>query len=246
LKNILKLKIPYGVNSLNKNTTTTFITIIMKGLLIFTIVNLLTIISYSQCSYTNDLCSNAVVIPGIIGSNTQQCLFACNEGVPTPNINTAPSACGDISGPVLWYEITTDALDELFDVTVTSADFDPHILFWIDCSTYISNTGYCDAGAGSASLSSIAVTGNTTYYISVSPMAGLNSGDFDICMTSYPNPCTPSDVCLTPTNVNGGAAMPANTSVCLNNECNLGALGGITATPNCGTVQGGVVWYEFT
>jgi len=198
------------------------------------------------CSYTNDLCANAVVIPGIVGSDTQQCLSACNEGVPTPNINTAPSACGDISGPVLWYEITTDALDELFDVTVTSTDFDPHILFWTDCSTYISSTGYCDAGAGSASLSSIAVTGNTTYYISVSPMAGLNSGDFDICMTSYPNPCTPSDVCLTPTNVNGGAAMPANTPVCLNNECNVGALGGITATPNCGTVQGGVVWYEFT
>ncbi len=200
-----------------------------------------------NCNFTNELCANAATIPGLSGSDVQQCLSACNEGVPTPNINTAPSACGDISGPVLWYQVTTDALDELLDVSVTSSDFDPHILFWTDCSTYITNTGYCDvATAGTASMSALPVTGATTYYISVSAAAGLGTGDFDICMTSYPNPCTPSDDCSNPTDIGGGAALPTNVPTCLTNECNIGALGGITATPNCGTVQGGVTWYEMT
>lgn len=66
----------------------------------------------SNCTYSNITCATAASIPGLTGSNSQVCLNnICNAGAPDNSGNTSFSSCGDVSGPTLWYQITTDAGD---------------------------------------------------------------------------------------------------------------------------------------
>ncbi|MDP2386059.1 MAG: gliding motility-associated C-terminal domain-containing protein [Bacteroidota bacterium] len=199
----------------------------------------------SNCSYSNISCATAASIPGLTGSNSQVCLNnICNTGAPDNSGNTSFSSCGDVSGPTLWYQITTDAGDQLLNLSAVGTGFSPHIQLWSACGTYMS--GYCNVASGStATLNSVPVTGSTTYYVSVSPASGIGSGTFNLCAQSYPNPCpTLSGNCAAPS---AFGAIAASTTVCKAAQCNIGAPITYAATPtSCGTFQGGQVWYSVT
>jgi len=198
------------------------------------------------CPITNDDCASAFDLITNTGSDAQQCYNAiCNNGADDDI--TFAGACGDPNGAVLWYQITTDAGDGLIDIEVNSADFIPHIQTFDDCTGGANTFDYCNVTSGAtATLTSIPVSGSTTYYFTVSPAAGVGQGEFDICVTSYPNTCTPSDDCPgTGPTVFG--PLSSTVQSCLNNECNVGSTNPFTPEPTlCGTVQGGLTWYEFT
>jgi trimeric autotransporter adhesin len=176
----------------------------------------------SACPITNDDCANSTDITGITGIDTQVCLNGeCNSGADDDI--TFAGTCGDPSGAVVWYQFTTDAADGLVDITINSTDFSPMIQTFNDCAAGANTFDYCNVTSGAtATLTSIPVSGSTTYYFTVSPNAGVGNGDFDVCITSYPNTCTPSDDCPgTGPTVFG----PLSSAVqsCLNNECNVGS-----------------------
>ncbi|MBL4653309.1 MAG: SprB repeat-containing protein [Flavobacteriales bacterium] len=201
----------------------------------------------SVCPIANDDCASATDLTANTGVDTQQCYNnICNTGADDDI--TYAGTCGDPSGAVIWYQITTDATDGLLDIEVTSADFSPHIQTFSSCGG-ANSFDYCDVTGGTtASISAIPTTGSTTYYFTVSPNAGIGCGDFNLCVTSYPNVCTPSDDCpgVGPTVV-GPVPLVSSTQSCLINECNVGATNPfIPSTTDCGTIQGGLTFYEVT
>lgn len=206
----------------------------------------------AECTFTfevepycnqNSTCATALAVPGLTGVNTQVCVTdVCNINGTDNSGNTSGSDCGDVRGATKWFSFTTDAGDGLLDLSAISSDFNPHIQVFSACGTYIAS--YCDVGNGTtAGLAQLPVTGSTTYYIVVAPASGIGEGEFDLCITSYPNPCNPSDDCNAPTVF---PALVSGTPSCLNNECNLGATQLAPSTIGCGTLQGPVVWYQVT
>ncbi len=191
----------------------------------------------ATCPISNDDCGTAFDLTSNTGSDSQECYNSiCNNGADDDI--TFAGSCGDPSGAVLWYQITTDAGDGLLDIQVTSTDFSPHIQTFDNCVG--TNTfNFCNTTSGNtATISQIPVSGSTTYYFTVSPNAGIGEGDFDLCVTSYPNPCSPSDDCsgVGPTTI---GPLVSSVESCITNECNIGAdVSFAPGATSCGIVQG--------
>lgn len=146
---------------------------------------------FSVCSTTstpaftctdNDACADAATMTLLAPGGGAACITDCNTGA-APGVDFLGNICEDMTGPTVWYEITTGALTATLDVSVTSTDIStPEFVVWeTDCSTWTSVN--CTQGAGgTASQSGIAVGGNTTYLIAVSNNNG-SQGNFNLCVT---------------------------------------------------------------
>lgn len=146
---------------------------------------------FSVCSTTstpaftctdNDACVDAATITLLAPGAGAACITDCNTGA-APGVDFLGNICEDMTGPTVWYEITTAGLTATLDVSVTSTDIStPEFVVWdTDCSTWTSVN--CTQGAGgTASQAGIAVAGNSTYIIAVSNNNG-GQGNFNLCIT---------------------------------------------------------------
>ncbi|HEX8517748.1 MAG TPA: T9SS type A sorting domain-containing protein [Bacteroidia bacterium] len=120
-----------------------------------------------------------------LASNTQLCINDCNTGAT--NIGTSITAsCTNPTGPVAWFEFTYPTTDVTLDITVTGTGFDPHIQIWSGCNTYYANG--CDNGSANvATLTGYNIGGAGTFFVSVTPENGVATGNFEICVRTYPD-----------------------------------------------------------
>jgi len=166
---------------------------------------------------TNEDCAFAEVV--VSTSGNQSCVSGCTTGASSDDWNMTGSACGDITGPRVWYALTTGVIDAFIDITVTSADIaEPHIQIHGSCTSY--QTSGCDIGTGGvASIIAETVGSNKTIYISVGSNNGTDVGNFDLCFTHYPDPsaCNTADSLMpsklpdTTGGVNPGVYYPGDT-----------------------------------
>lgn len=174
--------------------------------------------TYSACittppsSCTDDEDCLLETTPIALSSNTQLCINDCNTGANNIGV-TLTTNCTNPTGPVAWYEFTYPITDVLADITVTGAGWNPHIQIWSDCNTYYGSG--CDNGSGNiASISAFNIGSGGTFFVSVTPENGVSSGNFEICVKTYPDPsaCNTTAV-ITPSPLPVASEYPPNTVV---------------------------------
>jgi gliding motility-associated-like protein len=132
----------------------------------------------------NDACANAQVLTLNASGGAAACVTDCNTGA-APGIDFVGNVCEDMTGPTVWYSITTDAGAASLDITLTSANLtDPEFTVWQNtCSPWTGVPNGCVQGTGgSASINDLVVSPNTTYIIAVSDNTG-DQGTFNLCVT---------------------------------------------------------------
>ncbi|PCH94366.1 MAG: hypothetical protein COB85_05715 [Bacteroidetes bacterium] len=139
---------------------------------------------FAQCNNpANEECNSAEVITLTSGDTT--CVSGCNTGASTNNITLTGNSCDNISGAAVFYTFTVT--DGTLDFWIT-ADF-PDIqmtLMTVDCGSFFVQG--CDTGTDStASVTAFNSAAGTTYSLVISSASG-NTGDFLLCVSSYPDP----------------------------------------------------------
>ncbi|GEM_PF-3199161 len=194
-----------------------------------------------DCNTPATLTLNA---PGAAAACVTDCNTGASAGPDFIGVN-----CFDLPNSTVWYEITTSATTTTIDVNLTSGDLsDPEFTVFstADCITFTPED--CIEGtAGSASITSLNVSANTTYLIAVSD-ATADEGDFTLCVTQNDTPtstCVDNEECpnaeVLTLNPSGGAALCTN-------DCNTGATAGLdfVGPPDCAEMPGPTVWYQIT
>ena len=142
----------------------------------------------------NENCNNAEIINLNASDGGVLCINDCNTGA-APGLDFVGNNCFDQLGPTVWYQFTTDGVQALIDITLSSSDFStPEFTIFVnDCNdpfTVIS--GSCTQGTGgTASLTDFqGLQGNTTYLIAISDVNG-GSGSFELCIEQFADnsPC---------------------------------------------------------
>ena len=149
---------------------------------------------FAQCNNpSNEECNVADTIVLISGDTT--CVAGCNTGASTNTINLTGNACDDITGAAVFYTFT--ATDGQLDFWIT-ADF-PDVqmtLMTEDCASFFVQG--CATGTDStASITGFTSTTGTTYSLVISSETG-NTGDFQLCVRSFPDPsaCNTGDTLI--------------------------------------------------
>ena len=133
----------------------------------------------------NNTCGDATNIPGIVTGSAPICVDGCNIlAAPEPGLG----GCNMATEEVVWFQFTTDGMADIVNLNVSSSDISaPTVqIFGGNCGnlTFVSD---CITGAsGSASLLTVAVAPNTTYYIAISNDFG-DGGFFELCLGTFTN-----------------------------------------------------------
>ena len=179
--------------------------------------------------FTNDLCTEATVIPNVQSDMPFVCVDGCNLFADPEAFN---NACEVGTFPTVWFQVPTDGSATLMNIFVTSTEFDaPTVTLFqqvTDCNSLIqvpmtAGDLPCVVGSnGEAEALGTDVGASSIYYIAVSSLNNVG-GEFELCV----NTISQASACVTSQNIEitarsaggplEGPFFPGETvSVCMN------------------------------